>query len=269
LAAFNATNEPHLYEDQQHLKKRAVEFAQQGWLDHLSHMKTDCPPKAFECAYVDGFADYLLKGGNGAPPTIPPPYLRRYQYLSPDGHSEMEEYYSGFAAGAADAKASGQRVYFTVPVSSLLPKADKLLEHATEEPIREVLPLPKLEADGGMTRLPPELPPGVAVSSPRLADAPPTPLVTVQQPQLLDKGPEHPALPPLPLASTQPAPPVTAQQPQFLDKAAEQPALPPLPLGNSTTQPAPVGPANTARDQPEQALPREFMLPILGGAGSR
>jgi hypothetical protein len=233
LAAFNATNEPHLYSDQQHLKKRAYDFAQEAWLDHLSHLKTDCPPKAFESGYIDGFADYLFKGGNGAPPTVPPNYLRRYQYLSPDGHSEIEEYYSGFAAGAADAKASGQRIYFTIPVSSPLPKADKILEHGTEEPIIEVLPSPK-EADAGQTRIAPELPPAVAVSSPRLADAPPAPPVTGRQ--LLGKGPERPE-------------------------------SPPLPQGNST--PAPAGQSNSVRDQPAQPLPREFMLPILGGAGSR
>jgi hypothetical protein len=245
LAAFNAENEPHLYEDQKHLKKRAYDFAQQAWLDHLSRLKTDCPPQAFEGGYIDGFADYLYKGGNGAPPTVPPNYLRRYQYLSPDGHSEIEQYYSGFAAGAADAKASGQRVYFTIPVSSHLPKADKLLEHATEEPIREVLPPPR-QADEDQTRIAPELPPAVTVSSPRLADAPPAPPVVAQQPRLLDKGPAHPELPPLPQGNSK---------------------TEPAPVGSANT--VPVGPANTVRDQPEQALPREFMLPILGGAGSR
>jgi hypothetical protein len=238
LSAYNASNEPHLYSDQQHLKKRALDFAQEAWLEHLSHLKTDCPPKAFETGYIDGFADYLFKGGNGAPPTIPPNFLRRYQYLSPDGHSEIEDYYSGFAAGAADAKASGQRIYFTIPVSSPLPKTDKILEHGTEEPIIEVLPVPK-EADADQTRIAPERLPAVAVSSPRLAVTPPAPPVAAaRQPQPLGKGPEHPELPPAPQGNPVPAPAATDQ-------------------------------VNPVRDQPTQALPREFMLPILGGAGSR
>ncbi len=263
LAAFNAQNEPHMYQNQEKLKKRAVEFAEEAWANRLSHMKTDSPPpKAFECGYIDGFADYLFLGGNGSPPAIPPPYLRRYQYLSPEGHTEIEDYYAGFAAGAADAKASGQRIYFTVPISSQLQKADKLLEQATETdvPIREELPTPKeapKEAEGGTTRVAPALPPAVVVSSPRVADATPAPprIADASTPHVLDAGPAHPEL----------------LRPPQGNSTIELPVGPANTVASTTpvAPTTPVAATATVRDKPDQALPREFMLPILGGAGSR
>src|ERR1700723_999718 len=83
IGHFNTVNETHLYSDEQHLQKRAWLSAHEAWLDHLSHLNETCPPPAFENGYIDGFTDYLLNGGNGSPPAIPPPEYRRRQALSP------------------------------------------------------------------------------------------------------------------------------------------------------------------------------------------
>src|SRR5262245_9868446 len=111
LAAYNAYVEPLAYADEECVRKRAIKIAKEAWLDHLTAQNGECPPHAYERGYVEGFADYLLHGGNGAPPTIPPFKLRTKKNMNPDGHDEIEEYYSGFVVGAADAKASGLRDY--------------------------------------------------------------------------------------------------------------------------------------------------------------
>lgn len=78
----------------------------------------------FRDGFIDGFADFLTFGGSGAPPVVPP---RRYWNLperTPAGHDAVQEWFSGFAAGASEAKISGLREQQTVP-SSYAPADDE------------------------------------------------------------------------------------------------------------------------------------------------
>jgi len=80
--------------------------------------QSDTPPSP-DCrdGFIDGFIDYLTFGGSGAPPVVPP---RRYWNLSdrsPAGHSAVQDWFAGFAAGASEAMLSGLREQQTVPSS--------------------------------------------------------------------------------------------------------------------------------------------------------
>lgn len=76
--------------------------------------------------FKDGFADYLYSGGTGAPPAVPPWHLRTYKYQNPEGHRAVQEWYAGFADGAAVAAQSGYRQWVTVASSAPPPHDGRL-----------------------------------------------------------------------------------------------------------------------------------------------
>ena len=68
----------------------------------------------YECGFVDGYVDYLMYGGSGVPPVVPP---RRYWWTACDCPAEcnaMQQWNRGFQHGAAVANASGKRNCVTV-----------------------------------------------------------------------------------------------------------------------------------------------------------
>jgi hypothetical protein len=72
----------------------------------------------YACGYRDGYADLLFAGGPGRPPPLPPRHYFNAQYENPEGHKAIDEWYAGFAHGAADAQASGLRELVRVPTTS-------------------------------------------------------------------------------------------------------------------------------------------------------
>ncbi|MCA9140185.1 MAG: hypothetical protein KDB00_25610 [Planctomycetales bacterium] len=73
-----------------------------------------------ERGFEDGFVDYLVYGGTGNPPPLPP---RRYWWSDcggVNGCNAIQEWFKGFEHGAAVAKASGCRQCVTVPLSDSL-----------------------------------------------------------------------------------------------------------------------------------------------------
>jgi hypothetical protein len=79
-------------------------------------------PKTFSADYAegfkDGYADYVIAGGNGEPPGVPPFRYRLTPYASPAGHQAIEDWYAGFRHGAAVARASGERENVVIPLSA-------------------------------------------------------------------------------------------------------------------------------------------------------
>ncbi len=73
-----------------------------------------------ERGFEDGFVDFLIYGGTGNPPPLPP---RRYWWSgceSLDGCGAIQDWFRGFQHGAAVAQASGYRGCVTVPLSDTL-----------------------------------------------------------------------------------------------------------------------------------------------------
>jgi hypothetical protein len=118
-AAKNAVNEPIELCDQvsrtHHLRKQA----RAAWAE----VRAQYPRKAFTAefrdGFIDGYADYLDRGGAGEPPVVPPKKYTRNDYLNPDGHVLIKDYVLGFKYGSDVAIATGQRQFLVVPV--LLP----------------------------------------------------------------------------------------------------------------------------------------------------
>lgn len=119
FAAKNAINEPIELCDQlsrtHHLRKEAKEC----WKE----VRRQYPRKAFTAefydGFVDGYADYLDRGGDAVLPVVAPKKYSRNHYLTPEGHERIRDYFLGFKYGLDAALATGKRPFLTVP--ALLP----------------------------------------------------------------------------------------------------------------------------------------------------
>src|SRR5207302_3944896 len=114
-AAHNLVNEPKEACDQfsrtHHLRKEA----KAAWAE----VRKQYPRKAFTAefreGFIDGYSDYLDRGGMGLPPAVPPKRYTRNDYLTPEGQELIKDYFLGFKYGIDVAIASGQRQFLTVP----------------------------------------------------------------------------------------------------------------------------------------------------------
>lgn len=78
----------------------------------------------FREGFLDGYTDYLDRGGSGSLPVVPPAHLTRSKrYYSPEGQARLKDYFLGFQYGTDVAIATGCRQFLTVPV--LLPEKDR------------------------------------------------------------------------------------------------------------------------------------------------
>ena len=73
-----------------------------------------------ECGFLDGFVDYLDAGGTGNPPPLPPRRYWRTEHENPNGYRAVQDWYRGYAHGAAAAQASGYRELVTICTSDSL-----------------------------------------------------------------------------------------------------------------------------------------------------
>lgn len=77
----------------------------------------------FREGFLDGYTDYLDRGGSGSLPAVPPAHLTRSKkYYSPEGQARLKDYFLGFQYGTDVAIATGCRQFLTVPV--LLPQKE-------------------------------------------------------------------------------------------------------------------------------------------------
>src|SRR5690242_14243370 len=79
LINYNMWNEPIHMMSERKVADKAVKLAEEAWAEHLGSIPDNCPPEAYQQGFVNGYADYLLHGGNTAPPAMPPAVYRRYQ----------------------------------------------------------------------------------------------------------------------------------------------------------------------------------------------
>jgi hypothetical protein len=106
----------------------------------------------FCLGFKQGYAEYLYAGGKGNPPPIPPRCYWNSKFQSTEGHQAIGDWFTGYRAGAAVAKQSGQRELVIVPASTALapalppplpPQPPPALSLPTSPKPDEVLPPPK------------------------------------------------------------------------------------------------------------------------------
>jgi len=117
----NAINEPHLVTSLLSLEYDLRKQAKEAW----QQVRAEYPRRAFTAefrdGFLDGYVDYLDRGGNGSLPAVPPAkYIRQKKYFTEEGHCLLKDYFLGFKYGQEIAIATGKRQFLTVPV--LLPQ---------------------------------------------------------------------------------------------------------------------------------------------------
>jgi hypothetical protein len=99
-----------------HLDDRLL--ARQAWAEIAHENPEGGYSRAFQNGFIDGFADYLDRGGKGMPPAMPPWCYRLSCYQNPRGHEEIENWFAGYRRGVAAAQATGLRTFRVIPTSA-------------------------------------------------------------------------------------------------------------------------------------------------------
>lgn len=216
-AAHNIANEPQVVCTQHGIEHDLRKQARGAWQE----VRGEYPRRAFTAefrdGFLDGFVDYLDRGGNASLPAVPPvKYTRHKKYFTEEGQCLVKDYFLGFKYGQEIAIATGKRQFLTVPV--LLPK-----QPSGPPPFTLANPGTILHA-----------PPVVSPEAP--ATVAPIPLPAPTQPPVA--APPKPAAPVLPPPkpvpnSGLPVPPAAQAEPDRLPRLT--PPLPtnplPVPLG--------------------------------------
>ena len=118
----------HVAHSESQIERHIHRNAREAWLA----VRCQYPGRAFTAefadGFVDGYTDYLDRGGDGQPPAVPPPrYTRHPKYFTPEGHALIQDYFLGFKYGTDVAVATGQRQYLTVPVLIPEPTTDAVV----------------------------------------------------------------------------------------------------------------------------------------------
>jgi hypothetical protein len=130
----------------------------------LCELPDDSTTPDFQAGFRAGYADFLTYGGDGRPPLLPPRKYWRVRGRSPEGRRAEQDWFAGFAAGAAHAEMSERREFATVSSTAgcscaggSLPPAD----YSPEAGSLEELPRPETETERALEPVPaPELLPG-------------------------------------------------------------------------------------------------------------
>jgi hypothetical protein len=250
-ATKNAINEPIELCDQlsrtHHLRQQAK--------DYWKEVRKQYPRKAFTAefrdGFVDGYADYLDRGGDAVVPAVPPKRYTRNDYLTPEGHERIRDYFLGFKYGLDVALATGQRPFLTVPV--LVPERQEGPPTFNVQPGGQHIPAPPeglptptpVPKSGPLPQVPPppEIKPGTGTGRPR-----PQPFAgaTVIPGAATAREPVKPADPPKPAAARPPV--VRGPKPP-----ADAPGDPPPKFGPH--RPTPVAGVDTEPGTKFGALP--------------
>jgi hypothetical protein len=120
-AARNIVNEPQVVLTKLGIEHDLRREARETW----QQVRVEYPRRAFTTefrdGFIDGYVDYLDRGGIGSLPAVPPSkYTRHKKYFTENGQCLVKDYFLGFKYGQEIAIATGKRQFLTVPV--LLPQ---------------------------------------------------------------------------------------------------------------------------------------------------
>lgn len=270
-AIHNLTTEMHLSHTQRAIVHDLRKDAQAAWKSVREQYPRQTFTAEFRDGFLDGYVDYLDRGGATQPPAAPPlQYVRNKKYFTPEGQSLIRDYYLGFKYGTDVAVASGRRQFLTVPV--LLPDSSYPPDGATHPrtpaepcPTAPSVPRPELTPAPGTGKFgepkpkkkgsddPPEAPSNMQDPLPVLPSVE-KPISPLPKPEIPVIKPFNPTLPGGKFAPL-PVPP----NPDLLPVPD-----PPLPVPNSRIQPLPVPPAEPSSSLPpilEPPSAMKFNLP--------
>jgi hypothetical protein len=157
-AARNIFEAPVRSCDDCHLRMRLHHVAERAWDEVVAAHPERRSSHDFADGFVAGYADYLYRGGPPLPPAVPPFCYQLRWYETPQGHLAIEQWYAGFAEGAAAAQASGLRDTVVIPLSQPPINAVKRPDIVTPAPVA-----------------PPAAPPPADLPPPRVLDDAPAP----------------------------------------------------------------------------------------------
>ncbi len=118
--ARNFSEEPVRRTDECVLEKRCRKWADEAW-DRLCTENADQEySKYFRHGFKSGFVDFLIEGGKGIPPAVPPFFYQNFGAFTEPGqrNEAAREWFAGFRVGAAQARESGLRNDIIIPLSS-------------------------------------------------------------------------------------------------------------------------------------------------------
>ena len=102
-AARNIINEPHVVWTQHAIKHDLKQAAKAAWEASRFECPEHADSAAFRDGFIDGYVDYLDRGGNGSMPAVPPAkYTRHKEYFTENGQCLVKEYFFGFKHGSGD-----------------------------------------------------------------------------------------------------------------------------------------------------------------------
>jgi len=259
----------HVGHTEQAIGRHIHHDAREAWRAVRDQFPRRCFSPEFRDGFLDGYADYLDRGGDGQPPAAPPlRYTRHARYFTPEGHALLKDYFLGFKYGADVAITTGQRQFLTVPV--LLADGGPVAERpvvvttippppmpaATPLPVPRVMPssdapLPK----AGARKATPKPGPKPVVEGDLSKFLPPSPAAEADDAADVSARVPPPD-PPLPVIPT-PGVPVLAPPPRpaftvrLPDPPAEVPSLPAgVPIPPMTDDLPPALPANHTTPPP-------------------
>jgi hypothetical protein len=180
---YNLTTETCLIHAQHGIKHKLRKDAQVAWQTVCGQNPRRSFTHEFHEGFLDGYVDYLDRGGSAQQPAAPPiKYVYAKRYFSPEGHCLVRDYCLGFKYGADVAVASGRREFLTVPV---LPPASAVVE----VPAHPATPVPS--GTPSIPSAPPPRPvPGGKPNPPKKSDDPPP--LDIRPPLQTSPGPGIP-----------------------------------------------------------------------------
>ena len=111
---------------EQQISREIHRKARDAWQEVRCQYSRKIFTPEFRDGFLDGYADYLDRGGDAQPPAVPPlRYTQNKKYFTPEGHVLVRDYFLGFKYGTEVAVATGQRQFLTVPV--LIPEKTDLV----------------------------------------------------------------------------------------------------------------------------------------------
>jgi len=244
-AARTLINEPQVVHTQNGIEHELRRAGRAAWAE----VREEYPRKAFTAefrdGFLDGYVDYLDRGGNGSLPAVPPSkYTRNKKYFTEDGQCLLKDYFLGFKYGQEIAIATNKRQFLTVPV--LIPQqasgpAEFTLASGNTHPVPvpayppglgqptpvtpgNVLPNPKPIPKPGSDDPPPKLgtPPLTVPGNPARLPPAPMPVLPIP-PAPTPPGVNPPPVMVVPTISTAPKPTAT---PKLPPPPSEVPTIP-------------------------------------------